>query len=774
MSSHKNKETVVKASHLKDIVIEDDANHLLNQIKNNTNMRPLLDAEVRTDVVQNGASAIDVIMSDLPPERHTDGKTTDQLRPEITVTEADLSKFTRTPALKLGSDGGSNVDELLTAKILEVVNGKGGKGSATKVPIGTLGHHVKPGHIGFFNVKGDVQAVGPGYWRLFGLAKSWTADEKISQARIDQDLFHLIRVGPTERGLALDNGNPILLEPGTHIFKGALYTIQDNVQASQSYINVGNLHLLFVPRDKYALVKDGPRKKILGEGTYRIKSEFFEFNTWADVDSPRVSHGNVHIIRILQGEVGKIFVNEKPYLLPAGVHRITADSVDFKGTTKIDQEVINIGTKTIYRVKDGQIGKIIVDGVHQLQTKVGYHSINSATFSFEGVVDASEMHIKHGPLQRIRVDDAEVGVMYESGQLKILQRGVYSYSKADDVFAGHLSLKELALSLNNGNSFECETSDKQVIEVKAAIRFQITDSEKAITIVGGGKSKSISVEERISRTVHDLAWKLIVDMIRSRQISDIVKVDSDKHDSTGFATEFQTILVKDLREMASDRYGIAVNGVQISKFELKDKNLLDQIKIMAVRTAKNKAEQRALITETEIEVKKQERDAGLRQILARAAAEEARIQAETVATQSKLQADAQAYTEEVAAKAEANRLRIKAEGEKERVQIEANTRRFEAQGKADALKLEAEANARAGKLEAEVEHEKAKAFGGPELKAKVEIARYEAQVIAANLKADSRTIVLPASTGNGGDNSFGHVMQLQLHRKLANEIVDKK
>ena len=738
---------------------------------------PKMMLNLESDAARTGASAIDVIMQDLPPERHSDGHVTDQLRPEITVAQADMSKFTRKPEVENGEIAGENIDDFFTKKMLAAVNDKS-KGNATRVKVlgSKFGHHVKPGHVGFYSHHGEIHAVPPGYYTLLAKpATSWVSDEKINQNRIELDLFKSCSVGPTERGLALINGNPVLLEPGTHFIKGARIDLKENVQATQPYIVVGDLHLLYVPRDRYALVKDGPRKKILGEGTYRIKNEFFQFNDWADVSSPHVHHGNAHIIRIRQGEVGKIFVNEKPYLLPAGVHRITAESVDFQGVVKIDQEVINVGTKTIYRVKDGQIGKIIVDGVHKLQAEVGYHSVDSATFKFEGVVDASEMHIKHGPLQRIRVDDAEVGVMYESGQLKILKRGVYSYSKADDVFAGHLSLKELALPLNGGHSFDCETSDKQAIEVKAAIRFQIFDAEKALTIVGGGKDKRVSVEDRVSGTVHDLAMKLIVDMIRSRQISDIVKVDSDKEDSAGFAVEFQTLLVRDLKEMAAERYGIAVNGVQISKFELKDKNLLGQIKEMAVRTAKNKAEQRALITETQIEVKKQEREAELRQIQARAVAEEARIKAETMATQARLEADSKAYTEEAAAKAEANRLKIKAEGEKERVQIESNTRRLEAQGRADALKLEAEAKARAGHLEAEVEQAKAKALGGPELKARIEIAKYEAQVIAANLKADSRTIVLPASTGgSGGDNSFGHVMQMQLSRKFANEIVDKK
>jgi hypothetical protein len=190
---------------------------------------------------------------------------------------------------------------------------------------GILGHIVNPGCLSFYRLDGKTFAAPEGRWFLSSYKASWTA----KNVAIDQDHIVcgqalIIRVPPGSVGRIFDQGVPILLDVGTHVFNSGTVKNAGSVSyASGNYFGHVNYHYIRVPRGKYARVwavarSDGTKTlvpRLLAEGEHFSDSHLLKFDKMCNVDQEYIHHGSLHIVSVDKGTVAKVIQDNAPRLL---------------------------------------------------------------------------------------------------------------------------------------------------------------------------------------------------------------------------------------------------------------------------------------------------------------------------------------------------------------------------------------------------------------------------------------------------------------------------
>ena len=117
--------------------------------------------------------------------------------------------------------------------------------SHAKAP-GILGHVVLPGHISFYKRDGKTFAVTEGRWLLTSPKARWI----VKNVSLDKEIIHhersqvlILRVEPGCVGRILDQGVPILLDVGTHVFNsGTVSNVGSKKIADCDSLNHGKFH----------------------------------------------------------------------------------------------------------------------------------------------------------------------------------------------------------------------------------------------------------------------------------------------------------------------------------------------------------------------------------------------------------------------------------------------------------------------------------------------------------------------------------------------------
>ena len=212
---------------------------------------------------------------------------------------------------------------------------------------GLLGHVVKPGCISFYKKDGKIYAAPEGRWLLSSYKAGWLQKTNISldqdQIKVEQVL--IIRVSPGSVGRVMDQGNPILLDVGTHVFNSGTITNVGTVEyAEREYFNHGKYHYVRVPRGKYAKVwveykgRNGMKSvvpRLLAEGEHVLESFLFQYKGLCNVGEEYIQHGSIHAISVQKGFVAKVFHENLPRLLGEGNHMIESPQFLYQGIENI-------------------------------------------------------------------------------------------------------------------------------------------------------------------------------------------------------------------------------------------------------------------------------------------------------------------------------------------------------------------------------------------------------------------------------------------------------
>lgn len=108
------------------------------------------------------------------------------------------------------------------------------------------------------------------------------------------------------------------------------------------------------------------------------------------IDSSHIDHHNVHIIRVPQGKLGLITVNNKYALLHEGAYFFNSQSFNFGGLKDLTDSTIVHGTIKRFRIRNGELGLAWNEQKPIFLEKPDFYEIDSPSFSFLNCVAATE------------------------------------------------------------------------------------------------------------------------------------------------------------------------------------------------------------------------------------------------------------------------------------------------------------------------------------------------------------------------------------------------
>lgn len=425
-------------------------------------------------------------------------------------------------------------------------------------------------------------------------------------------------------GVLENNGVVYVTGPGRWVAPSPLTMwLEKDISLNQNSITHGPLSIIRVPKGHYGLATYQGNPVLLAQGWHVKNDRQFTFNQLTEINVPYIQHGVIHIVRVPEGSCAKVRDNTKPFLLPPGVHVINSATFNFDEMATLDQEVIQHGTITRYRVHKGQIGLVWDNNVPKLIEKPGFYFNNQPNFCYVQSVSATNKEIILGAKKRIIVYDGEVGITYSDKGLQILDKGIHDIDNEQHKFVGFLSLKQIEIKLNHSERehLHCETKDLVEVGIKADVFFEIIDPVKAINKIG--------YMDKISSSVRDNSIGTLQTIIRASDLKDAAlskkhtttkkpqavndlfasddEADSDEEEM--FLTKVHDEFIHDFNEAYQDEYGIKIINMRIENFKIMNQQLADKISEQATTTAKTQTDLANLESQNQIAISKREREA---------------------------------------------------------------------------------------------------------------------------------------------------------------------
>eukprot|EP01113_Clastostelium_recurvatum_P042398 TRINITY_DN686_c0_g1_i3.p1 TRINITY_DN686_c0_g1~~TRINITY_DN686_c0_g1_i3.p1 ORF type:complete len:680 (-),score=251.32 TRINITY_DN686_c0_g1_i3:72-2111(-) len=643
------------------------------------------------------------------PTSHEDNAITDHLDGAV-----DLGALV-TPANVPDAQG-----DRLAHEIMRVVNVNGL--SASESIVGTK--VIDVGSIGVLQHNGVIQVAPAGRWRIANPRADWVQVNSLTDNPIVCETLTIVRVQKAEYGLAMDRGRPVLLGEGVHVRNNRLFQHIGFEGVNQKHLHHGTIHILLVPIGEYALVVENNVPKILKQGKYVIDSTFFEVQEFVSVNKDHIRHGSIHIVRVPKGKLGLVTNNNKPQLLPEGTYTFNAQVFAFSGLKDLNEPLIQLGTITRFRVRNGEIGLAWDNNKPVFIEKPDFYEIDSPSFTFVSCVNAAEKMIILGSRKRILVYDGEVGVSYVNGRLDILPPNTHVFDAIERIFAGFLSTKQQAIQLNDGNKFaSCDTKDFVEIGVKAAVYYRISDPAKSLLTVGNDDAIKLLIRETSVATLQGIMRSSALNQVaQSKVVEASAEPGAANPTGTGAPMFFDKIhdeFILRLHDNFKRLYGIDISNIRINDIKIMNDELAENISKQAIITAQTETRLANLASQKEIATTEQERDAAVSFIKTNAAA--AQLATDTKAKASALLADA-------TAKAQATKI--------------------EASGAAEAMLLQAQAEAKAVELKSAAEKKRAVEVSATELGKQLALMSLQSGMVTKSLQGVSKIVYLPPGTNN--------------------------
>jgi len=242
-----------------------------------------------------------------------------------------------------------------------------------------------------------------------------------------------VRVRPGYIGTATDNGMPVLLLQGQHLYDNANFALLEIKSVTEYYIANGPLNLLRISPGYLGLCTINKKPVILDAGMHFINSAGFELKKapgsegppFASVNENVITNGAVNLIRVSPGYIGVATSSKQPVLLGAGLHYISDNAFEWKTAMDvIASPHIKNGPVNILRVKPGQIGLSTINKAPVL-LDAGLHFVVEPTFELMGTKSLNEALIEIGPVKIVRVAPGMVGTAKLNGRPLLLDVGVH-------------------------------------------------------------------------------------------------------------------------------------------------------------------------------------------------------------------------------------------------------------------------------------------------------------------------------------------------------------
>ena len=346
--------------------------------------------------------------------------------------------------------------------------------------------------------------------------------------------------------------------------------IEGTVKLSQDYFTLCGSHYVNVPPGNYAKAFMGSTPVLLGQGPHVIHNSNFKFDPksgFIDQSAPYIQHGVLHILRVPQGSVATVWVDNEAKILEARKEPYVYNTAFFK---------------------------------------LERNSQNNSDFW-----PANSKKIEHGSLKRIIPDTGEVAIVYEGGKLSIL--------KPNEKGEPHLLTSQNARfdAFLQTNLLTCEFPSEQTKKQRQAENKSSSQDQINYEIFTTRDGAPVGVTLLVTYTISDpekalkhLSRKDIPNHIEKLTVADMNRVMQGQS-SQDFASSQYTISTPDesknneepsapylhlqdtvRKQLATDlvKYGITLERLSIESARILDPELV-----------KKMAEQNAIIRKTETE-----------------------------------------------------------------------------------------------------------------------------------------------------------------------------
>jgi len=135
-------------------------------------------------------------------------------------------------------------------------------------------------------------------------------------------------------------------------------------------------------------------------------------------------------------------------MLP-GRHIILSPLNRFSRAAKKTDDIINIGSITIVRVKLGEFG-FADNNAHPVVLLPGIHVANDARWRFDKFANQNEEYLEHGPIKFLTVKSGFVRICYIKGKAHVYPEGRYAINDQTFVVADQINLLENKNLVVNG------------------------------------------------------------------------------------------------------------------------------------------------------------------------------------------------------------------------------------------------------------------------------------------------------------------------------------
>ena len=231
------------------------------------------------------------------------------------------------------------------------------------------------------------------------------------------------------------------LGPGWHLIDTVTC---DVVKASmtQPVVQLGNLTILRILPGELGKGQMNGQPLLLGPGVHLLNDPLFNFLGTVPATAPHIAVANtLHVITVGREELGLCLANAQGHFLGPGRHAICHARFEFRGLSSAKSEYLTVGSKHRVFLAEGRLG-LAWDGgrpiVLEPSPERAPQCFDSPTFAFERSVPATQQVIVHGSVKVITVRQGFVGVSFKDGSLEVLPPGRHVISSVTHAFSGFL------------------------------------------------------------------------------------------------------------------------------------------------------------------------------------------------------------------------------------------------------------------------------------------------------------------------------------------------
>lgn len=222
----------------------------------------------------------------------------------------------------------------------------------------------------------------------------------------------------------------ITLQPATQINILGTYPFNTEI------ISACGSHIINVAIGCYGKVRLGTAGSyhLLGAGPHVFHDATLQYDGQISQNSDRIDHGTIHVVRVPLAQYARVWIATTPLLLANKVNNdpYVFDNALYKfdGFVEINSTFIEHGNLRIIRVLNGKTAKVWIDNVPLLlEASKEAYTFNTPYFKLdpcrrnpaELFENSTEKLIEHGSLKRIMPRTGEVAIVYDSGKLMVIE-----------------------------------------------------------------------------------------------------------------------------------------------------------------------------------------------------------------------------------------------------------------------------------------------------------------------------------------------------------------